>query len=106
MGRTYFPDVDMTVLNNMIKAAIELDIESEFKKALLGIEKLPSSSKFGVFLAYKYYWLLLRKINQVPALRMLKERVRIPNSQKLSLMINRYLQSKIEVARPFRIFGF
>lgn len=49
MGRTYFPDVDMTVLNNMMKAAIELDIESEFKKALLGIEKLPSSSKFGVF---------------------------------------------------------
>lgn len=47
--RTYFPDFDMSVFNNTIRAAIELDIENEFKEALLGIEKLPSSSKFGVF---------------------------------------------------------
>lgn len=105
LGRTYFPDVDMSVFNNTIKAAIELDIENEFKEALIGIEKLPSSSKFGVFLAYKYYWLLLRKIKQIPAQRMLKERIRIPNSQKISLMMSSYLQYKIEVVRPFRIFG-
>ncbi|MBB2954104.1 squalene/phytoene synthase family protein [Sphingobacterium sp. JUb56] len=103
--RTYFPDVDMSVFNNTIRAAIELDIENEFKEALLGIKKLPSSSKFGVFLAYKYYWSLLRRIKQIPAQRILNERIRIPNTQKLSLMMSSYVQYKIDLSRPFRIFG-
>ncbi|QQD15543.1 phytoene/squalene synthase family protein [Sphingobacterium sp. UDSM-2020] len=105
LGRTYFPDVDMRVFDNTIKATIELDIENEFKEALLGIKKLPSSSKFGVFLAYKYYWSLLRRIKQIPAQRILNERIRIPNTQKLSLMMSSYVQYKIDLSRPFRIFG-
>lgn len=105
LGRTYFPDVDMSVFDNSIKVAIEQDIEREFKEALLGIKKLPRSSKFGVYLAYKYYWSLLRKIKQMPAQRMLKERIRIPNSQKISLMMSSYIQYKMDHVKPFRIFG-
>lgn len=105
LGRTYFPDVDMRVFDNTIKVAIERDIEIEFREALLGIKKLPNSSKFGVFLAYKYYWSLLRKIKKIPAQRMMKERIRIPNSQKISLMMSSYLQYKIDIGRGFRIFG-
>ncbi|GEM62345.1 phytoene synthase [Sphingobacterium faecium NBRC 15299] len=105
LGRTYFPDVDMRGFDNHIKFAIEQDIESEFMEALIGIKNLPSSSKFGVYLAYKYYWSLLKKIKQIPAHNILKERIRIPNRQKLSMMMSCYVQYKMEVVRPFRIFG-
>ena len=34
---------------------IEIDIENDFEKGLLGIKMLPYSSR-GVFLAYRYYY--------------------------------------------------
>ncbi|MCH5718600.1 phytoene/squalene synthase family protein [Niabella hibiscisoli] len=61
LGRTYFPNVDMQVFNNTIKKQIEEDITTEFDEALAGIRQLPRSSRFGVYLAYKYYWSLFKK---------------------------------------------
>jgi len=95
LGRTYFPDVDMQVFNNTIKKQIEEEIAAEFKEALTGIVQLPRSSRFGVYLAYKYYWSLFKKIRKTPAERILKERIRIPNSIKLSLAMSSYFQYKI-----------
>lgn len=97
LGRTYFPDIDMEVFDHRIKSSIENDIESEFKEALVGIKKLPVSSKFGVYLAYKYYLSVLHKIKQTPAQKILKERIRIPNGQKLSLMMSSYFQYKLSI---------
>lgn len=97
LGRTYFPGIEMARFDNHIKRTIEADIESEFKEALIGIRRLPACSKFGVYLAYKYYWSLFKKIRRIPAQRILQERVRIPNTQKLSLMMSTYLQYKMAV---------
>ena len=97
LGRTYFPDVNMDEFDHQIKASIEKEIESEFKEALIGIKKLPVSSKFGVYLAYKYYLSVLHKIKQTPAQKILKERIRIPNGQKLSLMMSSYFQYKMSI---------
>jgi 15-cis-phytoene synthase len=95
LGRTYFPNIEMSVFDNHIKTSIEEDIENEFKEALAGIKKLPACSKFGVYLAYKYYLSLFKKIKQTPAQCIMKERVRIPNVQKISLMMSSYVQYKI-----------
>lgn len=95
LGRTYFPDIEMSSFDNESKRTIERDIESEFKEALVGIRRLPACSRFGVYLAYKYYWSLFLKIRQLPAQRILEERIRIPRVQKLSLMMSSYLQYKV-----------
>ena len=95
LGRTYFPNVDMCKFDCDSKACIETDIEGEFREALIGIKKLSRTSKFGVYLAYKYYLSLFKKIKRMPAQQILNTRVRIPNSQKLSLMLSSYLQYKI-----------
>jgi phytoene synthase len=95
LGRTYFPDIDMRTFNNTIKFQIEKEIETEFKEALTGIKKLPSSSRFGVYLAYKYYLSLFKKIRNTPAEKMMNQRVRIPNGQKLSLAMSSYVQYKM-----------
>jgi len=95
LGRTYFPNLNMQEFNHAVKSSIEKEIHDEFKQALIGIKKLPSSSRFGVYLAYKYYLSLFRKIRQTPAHQILESRIRIPNAQKISLMMTSYLQYKI-----------
>jgi len=95
LGRTYFPEMKVERFDNRIKAAIEQDIEADFKEALAGIKKLPACSRFGVYLAYKYYLSLFNKIRQMPAQTILQRRIRIPNAQKLSLMMTSYIQYKI-----------
>src|SRR5690606_2363443 len=62
LGRTYFPNVDMTEFNTEAKKQIEEEIEHDFAIALTGIKKLPPSSKGGVYLAYVYYLSLFKKI--------------------------------------------
>lgn len=94
LGRTYFPNLDMNVFNQNVKRDIEKDIEEEFKEALIGIKKLPNSSKFGVYLAYRYYVSLFNKIKKTSAHQILNERIRINNSKKISLMMGSYLQFK------------
>ncbi|AZA54649.1 phytoene/squalene synthase family protein [Chryseobacterium sp. G0201] len=94
LGRTYFPDVDITLFDNKIKADIEKDIEKEFNEALIGIKKLPSSARFGVYLAYRYYISLFRKIKRTSAHKIINKRIRISNSKKISLMMSSYLQYK------------
>ncbi len=94
LGRTYFPGIDMTMFNNRVKKEIEKDIELEFKEALIGIKKLPVSARFGVYLAYKYYASLFKKIKKTSAEKIVSERVRIPNSKKMTLMLSSYVQYK------------
>lgn len=94
LGRTYFPDVDLKKFDDKVKMHIENDIEKEFQEALIGIRKLPISSRFGVFLAYKYYYSLFKKIKKSSAHTILNERVRIPNSQKISMLLGCYLNYK------------
>lgn len=97
LGRSYFPNVDLSIFDNTIKSFIEEEIETEFKEALFGIKHLPVSSKFGVYLAYKYYLSLFKKIKRSSAQQILQQRVRIPNGQKVSLMMSSYLQYKMAI---------
>jgi phytoene/squalene synthetase len=97
LERTYFPNVDMSQFTSSVKHRIETEIENDFKVALEGIKRLPSSSKGGVYLAYVYYRSLFNKIKSVPANRVLTERIRISNAGKLRLMINSMFQYKMNL---------
>ncbi len=97
LGRTYFPGVDLTVFDDTLKATIEVEIEKEFKQALKGIKLLPTSSKFGVYLAYRYYWSLFKKIKAKSAQHILNERVRIHDAQKATIMMQSYFSYKFAI---------
>ena len=97
LGRTYFPNVDITQFTSREKKLIEQEIENDFKEALVGIRKLPRSSKGGVYLAFVYYKSLFRKIKNVPAQRVLTERIRISNANKFGLMINSMLRYQMNL---------
>ncbi len=92
LGRTYFPGVDLSVFNDEVKLAIEQDIEKDFRMGYEGIIQLPKKARFGVYIAYVYYFALFQKIKATPATVILSQRVRIPNRNKYGLFIQSYFK--------------
>lgn len=82
LNRVYFPGVDFNAFTPEMKEAIESDIEQDFRHAYMGIIQLPLKARFGVYLAYKYYMSLFKKIKALQPQRILEERIRIPNYHK------------------------
>lgn len=92
LGRIYFPKVNLKCLTEDEKRTIESEIEKDFNDALIGIKQLPSSSKYGVYVAYVYYNSLFKKIKSTPSTKIMIERIRVPNYQKISLLFTSYFR--------------
>ena len=97
LGRSYFPDVQMNSFSQEDKLKIEKDIEKDFKDALVGIKMLPRFSRGGVYLSYLYYYHLFRKIKSLPSSKVLEERIRISNIEKIFLMFKSILKNQLNI---------
>lgn len=97
LGRTYFPEIKTNVFNNDVKRQIEKDIQVDFNAGYQGIKLLPKGSRFGVYLAYRYYLSLFNKIKNLDADLILKERIRVPDSKKYSILFWSYIKHKLNV---------
>ena len=95
LGRTYFPGVDLNNFNEEVKASIEADIDIDFKAGYEGIKKLPKGARFGVYIAYVYYYSLFKKIRKTHCDLILNERVRISNKRKYGLFLSSFLRHTI-----------
>ncbi|MFN3194688.1 MAG: phytoene/squalene synthase family protein [Chlorobiota bacterium] len=87
LGRSYFPNLNFKEFDEKTKKEIEKNIEKDFEDSLEGIKKLPKNSQMGVYTAYLYYKVLLKKIKKLPAKRIMNSRVRVSNINKFVLMI-------------------
>jgi 15-cis-phytoene synthase len=96
-GRVYFPGVDFEQFTASAKEQIEQDIEQDFAAAYSGILRLPKGAQMGVYLAYLYYKKLFYKIRSCPPSRILKERVRIPDQNKLLLLAQTMLRYQFNI---------
>lgn len=94
-GRVYFPGVSYEMFDKIAKGIIEEEIQKDFDEALIGIAQLPDGAKLGVKVAYLYYQKLFDKIKGLSAATIIKERIRIPNSQKFTLLVGTYFGSKL-----------
>jgi len=97
LGRSYFPNMNGYELNERAKKEIIEDIEKDFKSAYEGIVKLPTSSKLGVYLAYRYYLLLLKKLKTKNSKEILSERTRVSNLFKLIILFKSYTRHKLNM---------
>lgn len=86
LGRTYFPEVDVSNFSEAMKKQLEADMRIDFEEGLKGIGMLPRKARFGVYLAYVYYWTLFRKITATPATELVSRRIRISNPLKMVLL--------------------
>lgn len=94
LGRTYFPGVDLEKFTPDEKLKIEEDIQDDFECALEGIIKLPPSSRLGVYVAYRYYFSLFKKIKKVSSDRLMEERIRVPNTKKILITFKSMFQNQ------------
>jgi 15-cis-phytoene synthase len=97
LERTYFPDVDFRNFTTVIKKNIEDEIMRDFTKAYEGITQLPLKAKFGVYVAYKYYLSLFKKIKHTQAEKILDQRIRIPNYSKALIVVRAGLKNRLNL---------
>jgi phytoene synthase len=100
-GRVYFPGIDFANFKEESKKQIELEIAQDFKEAYFGIMLLPDGAREGVLLAYKYYLALFEKIKSQPASRLKEMRIRVPDSQKMMVLISTLFSQRMKAVFTF-----
>ncbi|MGB2127834.1 MAG: phytoene/squalene synthase family protein [Flavicella sp.] len=97
LNRTYFPNTDTGNLTPEEKNEIIAEIKEDFKIAYKGIIELPKEARFGVYLAYRYFSKLLKKIDKVPASTLRQKRIRVSNSSKTYLLFKSYVRYQFNI---------
>jgi phytoene synthase len=97
LNRTYFPNTDLSKLDEISKNEIIKEIEADFEIGLQGIKNLPMEAKFGVYTAYVYYKKLLSKLKKTPSLEIKNTRIRVSDYQKYGLFAKCYFSYKLNI---------
>lgn len=98
LSRSYFPNIDLGKLDASSKQIIIDEIEADFDYAYEnGILKLPVEAKFGVYMAYRYYRRLLKKLKAVPSEKIMDTRIRISDPMKINLLARSYVKYKLNI---------
>lgn len=97
LNRTYFPGVDFNNFTTGKKQRIEMEIATDFENAYKGILMLPVNARFGVYVAYKYYLSLFKKIKKTKPAYILEDRVRIPNFSKAFIVMGAGVRSQLNI---------
>jgi len=97
LGRVYFPECDFKNFSSSDKQAIEADIQKDFNDAYIGILQLPIKARFGVYVAYKYYLSLFKKIKKLQPQSVLEQRIRIPDYGKIFILAKAGLRSQFNL---------
>lgn len=97
LSRIYFPGCDFHNFTQRDKQQIQEDIEADFREAYNGILHLPMKAKFGVYVAYKYYYSLFKKIKKIEPQNILQQRVRIPNYSKAFIVLRATVKNRLRL---------
>ncbi|MBT3561809.1 phytoene/squalene synthase family protein [Flavobacteriaceae bacterium] len=97
LNRSYFPNLDIDKFDEKSKTIILNEINNDFSHALKGIFLLPSSARFGVYTAYKYYLKLLNKLKNTNPLKIKSTRIRVPNYQKINVLARSYVRYRLNI---------
>jgi len=91
LGRAYFPDFSIETFNEAKKRSIINDMETDFIEARKGISELPGKTKLAVYIAYLYFYELLKKIKKTPVHGILEARIRVSDTKKIALFAKAYI---------------
>lgn len=97
LGRSYFPNIADRTLDNKTKDEIISDIQHDFDQAFIGIKQLPVEGRLGVYLAYRYYLKLLKKLKRKDSKQILKSRTRVSDPMKLVILFKSFLRYKLNI---------
>jgi len=97
LSRMYFPGCNFHNFTAADKYQIEQDIAQDFQQAIEGIVQLPIKARFGVYVAYKYYYSLFNKIKSTQPAHILQKRIRIPDYHKAYIVLRASVKNKLRL---------
>ena len=97
LHRMYFPNCNFKEFSFADKVQIENDIQKDFDNAYAGILLLPEKARFGVYVAYKYYLSLFKKIKKLKPAKFLEKRTRIPDYGKVLIVAKAGLRNQLNL---------
>jgi 15-cis-phytoene synthase len=97
LDRVYFPNCDFRNFTEQDKLQIEADIQKDFEDAYAAIVQLPISARFGVYVAYKYYLSLFKKIKKLQPKNIMQQRIRIPDYSKAFILAKAGIRSQFNL---------
>ena len=97
LNRSYFPNINPNNFTEADKSRVLLEINKDFEEAYKGIVKLPKEAKLAVYVAYKYYFNLLHKIERTPSKTLKEKRIRVSNPKKMVLLVESYFNFKLNL---------
>lgn len=97
LSRLYFPGCNFHNFTADDKQQIEEDIEQDFRDAYNGILGLPLKARFGVYVAYNYYYSLFNKIKSTHHQHILQKRIRIANYHKAYIVLRAGVKARLRL---------
>ncbi len=97
LDRVYFPGCNFNNFTEVDKLEIERDIQKDFDHAFEGIQKLPIKARFGVYVAFKYYLQLFKKIKKIQPQKIMQQRIRIPDYGKFFILAKAGIRSQMNM---------
>ncbi len=97
LDRIYFPGCNFNNFSEKDKQEIERDIQKDFDHAFEGIQKLPIKARFGVYVAFKYYLSLFKKIKKIQPQKIMQQRIRIPDYGKFFILAKAGIRSQMNM---------
>jgi phytoene/squalene synthetase len=96
-GRVYFNNIDFEHFTPATKRQLETEIEKDFFESMKGIRQLKKQVRLGVYLAYRYYFHLLKEIEQANPDDILKKRYRVTSTKKTVLLLKAFLRNSLNM---------
>ncbi|HLN74876.1 MAG TPA: phytoene/squalene synthase family protein [Prolixibacteraceae bacterium] len=96
-GRVYFSNIDFEHFTPETKRHLETEIEKDFFESMKGIRQLKKQVRLGVYLAYRYYFHLLKEIEQANPEDILKKRYRVTSTKKTVLLLKAFLRNSLNI---------
>lgn len=87
LGRWYFPNCSFETLDEIEFKKIVADIKHDFATAKPVINQLPGDARQAIATSYAYYYRLLQIIERTPLEQLKRSRIRVPNNEKLRLLV-------------------
>jgi 15-cis-phytoene synthase len=97
LNRVYFPNCDFQHFTEADKLTIEMDIQNDLNHACKGILQLPLKARFGVYVAYKYYLSLFKKIKKLRPQKIFEARIRVPDYSKAFILAEASIRSRMNI---------
>jgi phytoene/squalene synthetase len=97
LDRMYFPNCNFRNFTPEEKNRIETDIQKDFDDAYQGVLQMPARARFGVYVAYQYYFNLFKKIKRLQPKSVLEKRIRIPDYRKMFIIAQAGLRKQLNI---------